>query len=113
MPAAIHKLRSVMSDITVLPGYFPDDKKIHLAPDQLVCRITDDDEPNLFSCGGTFSPVQSTMLTTPLQTGSTVSGQWDTHKQVSPIVPSPQNVWQQFFGRSVSLRQQETDFTPR
>ncbi|GFW97658.1 hypothetical protein TNCV_685281 [Trichonephila clavipes] len=36
------------------------------------------------------------MLTTPLQTGSTVlSGQWDT-----------------FFGRSAFLRQQETDLSP-
>ncbi|GFT13218.1 hypothetical protein TNCV_4076761 [Trichonephila clavipes] len=57
------------------------------------------------------SPVQSTnfvMLTTPLQTGSTVlSGRWDTHNKL--LLPS--NVWQQFFGKSF-LRQQENDLPP-
>ncbi|GFX79215.1 hypothetical protein TNCV_4747991 [Trichonephila clavipes] len=61
------------------------------------------------------SPVQSiVMLTTPLQTGSTVlSGQWDTRNKVCVrIVLLPSNVWQQFFGRSAFLRQQETDLPP-
>ncbi|GFT68938.1 hypothetical protein TNCV_1804671 [Trichonephila clavipes] len=54
------------------------------------------------------------MLTTPLQTGSTVlSGQWDTHNRSKcVIVLLPSNVWQQFFGRSAFLRQQETDLPP-
>ncbi|GFV68610.1 hypothetical protein TNCV_2274731 [Trichonephila clavipes] len=54
------------------------------------------------------------MLTTPLQTGSTVlSGQWDTHNRSAVrTVLLPSNVWQQFFGRSAFLRQQETDLPP-
>ncbi|GFV33094.1 hypothetical protein TNCV_4149051 [Trichonephila clavipes] len=53
------------------------------------------------------------MLTTPLQTGSTVlSGQWDTHNRSACYSPPPSNVWQQFFGRSAFLRQQETDLPP-
>ncbi|GFU98836.1 hypothetical protein TNCV_672931 [Trichonephila clavipes] len=61
------------------------------------------------------SPVQSiVMLMTPLQTGSTVlSGQWYTHQQVCVrIVLLPSNIWQQFFGRSAFLRQQETYLPP-
>ncbi|GFU67351.1 hypothetical protein TNCV_1746411 [Trichonephila clavipes] len=60
------------------------------------------------------SPVQSiVMLTTPLQTGSTVlSGQWDTHNRSACVVVLPSNVWQQFFGRFAFLRQQETDLPP-
>ncbi|GFU84450.1 hypothetical protein TNCV_4557831 [Trichonephila clavipes] len=48
------------------------------------------------------SPIQSiVMLTSPLQTGSTVlSGQWDTQQVCVRIVLLPSNVWQQFFGRS-------------
>ncbi|GFW51465.1 hypothetical protein TNCV_4211431 [Trichonephila clavipes] len=53
------------------------------------------------------------MLTTPLQTGSTVlSGQWDKQQVCVRIVLLPSNVWQQFFGRSAFLRQQETDLPP-
>ncbi|GFU90438.1 hypothetical protein TNCV_3948681 [Trichonephila clavipes] len=53
------------------------------------------------------------MLTTPLQTGSTVlSGQWDTQQVCVRIVLLPSNVWQQFFGRSAFLRQQEIDLPP-
>ncbi|GFV63436.1 hypothetical protein TNCV_43911 [Trichonephila clavipes] len=53
------------------------------------------------------------MLTTPLQTGSTVmSGQWDTQQVCVRIVLLPSNVWQQFFGRSAFLSQQETDLPP-
>ncbi|GFX58195.1 hypothetical protein TNCV_4049531 [Trichonephila clavipes] len=53
------------------------------------------------------------MLTTPLQTSSTVlSSQWDTQQFCVRIVLLPSNVWQQFFGRSAFLRQQETDLPP-
>ncbi|GFV68494.1 hypothetical protein TNCV_3129501 [Trichonephila clavipes] len=58
-----------------------------------------------------LSPI--VMLTTPLQTGSTVlSGQWDTQQVCVRIVLLPLNVWQQFFGRSAFLRQHETDLPP-
>ncbi|GFV22484.1 hypothetical protein TNCV_2059941 [Trichonephila clavipes] len=75
---------------------------------QISWRLQSDDRLNLLSSENSahaqslFSPI--VMLTTPLQTGSTVlSGQWDC------IVLLPSNVWQQFFGRSAP-EQQEADF---
>ncbi|GFX94592.1 hypothetical protein TNCV_3088211 [Trichonephila clavipes] len=62
------------------------------------------------------SPVESDCdaFTTPLQTGSTVlSGQTGHAQQVCVrIVLLPSNVWQQFFGRSAFLSEQETDLPP-
>ncbi|GFV82600.1 hypothetical protein TNCV_1618291 [Trichonephila clavipes] len=41
-----------------------------------------------------------------------LSGQWDTQQVCVRIALLPSNVWQQFFGRSAFLRQQETDLPP-
>ncbi|GFX79054.1 hypothetical protein TNCV_3913411 [Trichonephila clavipes] len=58
-----------------------------------------------------FSPI--VMLTTPLQTGSTVlSGQWDTQQVCVRIVLPPLKRLATVFGRSAFLRQQETDLPP-
>ncbi|GFS68398.1 hypothetical protein TNCV_3000751 [Trichonephila clavipes] len=54
------------------------------------------------------------MLTTPLQNGqySAVWSMRHTQQVCVRIVLLPSNVWQQFFGRSAFLRQQETDLPP-
>ncbi|GFU82132.1 hypothetical protein TNCV_1619651 [Trichonephila clavipes] len=74
-----------MSDIGPFPGYFLTISSTTLAPDQLAL-YNPDDRLNLLSSENSthalvlFSPI--VMLTTPLQTGSTVlSGQWDTHNR--------------------------------
>ncbi|GFW94732.1 hypothetical protein TNCV_4247721 [Trichonephila clavipes] len=73
-----------MSDIGPFPGYFLDDKQYHSR-----ARSVGVYNP-MTNCTYSHlrivrmpSPVQSiVMLTTPLQTGSTVlSGQWDTHNR--------------------------------
>ncbi|GFU97232.1 hypothetical protein TNCV_2098141 [Trichonephila clavipes] len=76
-----------MSDIGPFPGYFLDDK-VPLSR-QISWRLQSDDRLNLLSSENSkhaqslFSPI--VMLTTPLQTGSTVlSGQWETHNRNSP-----------------------------
>ncbi|GFU97236.1 hypothetical protein TNCV_2947031 [Trichonephila clavipes] len=63
-----------------------------LAPDQL-WRLQSDDRLNLLSSENSTHAqscsVQLSMLTTPLQTGSTVlSGQWDTHNSLRACSPS-------------------------
>ncbi|GFU10501.1 hypothetical protein TNCV_4376051 [Trichonephila clavipes] len=71
-----------------------------LAPDQLASSI--DDRLNLLLRNSTHAPVcsvQLAILTTPLQTGSTVlSGQWDTQQVCVRIVLLPQTSGFNVFG---------------
>ncbi|GFW34523.1 hypothetical protein TNCV_1463741 [Trichonephila clavipes] len=94
-----------MSDIGPFLDIFWTISSTTLAPDQLAS--TTDDRLNYSHLRIVMpSPVQSTivMLTTPLQTGSTVlSGQWDTQTGFSG---------NSFSGDLLSLRQQETDLRP-
>ncbi|GFV99851.1 hypothetical protein TNCV_5082111 [Trichonephila clavipes] len=105
-----------MSDIGPFPGYFLSDKQYHSR--QISWRLQSDDRLNLLSSeNSTHAQSCSVELRCSrhhCKTGSTVlSGQWDTHtKGLRAYSPPPSNVWQQFFGRSAFLRQQETDLPP-
>ncbi|GFU85211.1 hypothetical protein TNCV_3537361 [Trichonephila clavipes] len=104
-----------MSDIDPFHGYFLDDKQYHSR--QISWRLQSDDRLNLLSSENSThaSPVQSiVMLTTPFANGQygAVWSMGHTHQVCVRIVLLPSNVWQQFFGRSAFLRQQETDLPP-
>ncbi|GFV26419.1 hypothetical protein TNCV_4476281 [Trichonephila clavipes] len=104
-----------MSDIGPFPGYFLDDKRYHSR--QIGWRLQSDNRLNLLSSENSThaSPIQSiVMLTTPLQTGSTVlSGQWDTHTGLRAYSPPPLKRLATVF-REICFpeAQQETDLPP-
>ncbi|GFT10672.1 hypothetical protein TNCV_1943821 [Trichonephila clavipes] len=105
-----------MSDIGSFPGYFLDDKQYH-------SRATSVGVSNLMTdC--TYSHLRIVRMPSPVQSNcdaqdTITNGQYGAvwsmgqkQKVCVRIVLLPSNVWQQFFGRSAFLRQQETDLPP-
>ncbi|GFW62140.1 hypothetical protein TNCV_1685711 [Trichonephila clavipes] len=102
-----------MSDIGPFPGYFLDDKQYHSSARSVGVYnpMTD----------GTYSHLRKVRMPSPVQSNcdaqdTIANGQYDavcsmghTQQVCVRIVLLPSNVWQQFFGRSAFLRQQETD----
>ncbi|GFU83636.1 hypothetical protein TNCV_1411741 [Trichonephila clavipes] len=104
-----------MSDIGPFPGYFLDDKQYHSR--QISWRLQSDDRLN-------YSHLRIVRMPSPVQSNcdahdSIANGQYGavwsmghTQQVCVRIVLLPSNVWQQFFGRSAFLRQEETDLPP-
>ncbi|GFW39315.1 hypothetical protein TNCV_1833001 [Trichonephila clavipes] len=89
-----------MSDIGPFPGYFLDDKQYHSRARSNL-RILRMPSPVQSNCDAhdTIAKVRCCL----------VNG---THTTGLRAYNPPSNVWQQFFGRSAFLRQQETDLPP-
>ncbi|GFU96873.1 hypothetical protein TNCV_3979361 [Trichonephila clavipes] len=100
-----------MSDIGPFPGYFLDDKQYHSR-----ARSVGDDRLNLLSSENEYAcPVlfQSNCDAHDTIANGQYGAIWSmgyTQQVCVRIVLLPSNVWQQFFGRSAFLRQQETKF---
>ncbi|GFY24190.1 hypothetical protein TNCV_1012431 [Trichonephila clavipes] len=105
-----------MSDIGPFPGYFLDDKQYHSRARSVgVYNPMTDLTYSLLRIVRMPNPVQSNCDAHDTIANRQYGAVWSmghTQQVCVRIVLLPSNVWQQFFGRSAFLRQQETDLPP-
>ncbi|GFV14475.1 hypothetical protein TNCV_166021 [Trichonephila clavipes] len=105
-----------MSDIGPFPGYFLDDMQYHSRARSVgVYNPMTDSTYSHLRIVRMPSPVQSNCDAHDTISNGQYGAVWSmghTQQVCGRIVLLPSDVWQQFFGRSTFLRQQETDLPP-